>query len=198
MPAKEPDPPKITLKFGGQRQTGSNGVSVDSESLKRQQQLVNAGANGQGPVPGNGNHPIASSDPSHRATNSQTVLGPSALVGHDRPRSDSAEHPSLNGVKKETAMSQSPTLGAVHLNGDNRRSDVRQSPSNGSLAMPPPLHNIPRVPSGSPLPQTAHVNNHMPTSHASSAQFDTRWRQKGKSKLVTSNSVSIADQARCI
>ena len=198
MPAKEPDPPKITLKFGGQRQNGSNGVSIDSESLKRQQQLVNAGANGQGPVAGNGNHPIASLDPSQRASNSQTVLGPSALAGNDRPRSDSAEHPLVNGVKKETAMSQSPTLGAVHLNGDTRRSDVRQSPSNGNLAMPPPLHNIPRMPSGSPLPQTAHVSNHMPTSHASSAQFDARWRQKGKGKLVNSDSASTADHARCL
>ena len=186
MPAKEPDPPKITLKFGGQRQIGSNGVSIDNESLKRQQQLVNAGANGHGPVAGNGNHPIASLDPSTKAPNSQTVLGPSAPVGHDRPRRDSAEHPLVNGVKKETAMSQSPTLGAVHLNGDTRRSDVRQSPGHGNSAMPPPVHNIPRVPSGSPLPQAALVNNHTPTSHASFAQLDSRWRQKGKSKLIRS------------
>ena len=177
MPAKEPDPPKITLKFGGQRQTASNGVSVDSESLKRQQQLVNAGANGQGPIAGNGHHLIAS-DPSRRAADSQTAPGPSSVP--IARRSDSAEHPMVNGVKKETAMSQSPTLGAVHLNGDIRRPDVRQSPMNGSMAMPPPLNNMPRMTSGSPLPQAALPNTYISTSHASTSPFDARWRQNGK------------------
>ena len=54
MPAKTPEPPKITLRFGGQRQQGPSGVSVDSEALKRQQDLVNAGANGRVPFTGNG------------------------------------------------------------------------------------------------------------------------------------------------
>lgn len=177
MPAKEPDPPRITLKFGGQRPTASNGVSIDSESLKRQQQLVNAGANGQGPAAGNSHHLIASSDPSRRARDSQTALGPSVPVAR---RSDSAEHPIVNGVKKETAMSQSPTLGALHVNGDLRRPDVRQGALNGNIAMPPPVNNIPRMASGSPLPQAALPNNHLSTSHASTSPFDTRWRQNGK------------------
>ena len=198
MPAKEPDPPKITLKFGGQRQTGSSGVSVDSESLKRQQQLVNAGANGHGPAAGNGKHLITSIDPSRRVANSQTALGPSVPVAHDRPRSDSTEYPLVNGVKKETAMSQSPTLGAVHLNGDIRRSDARQSPSNGNLAMPPPLNNTPRMPSGSPLPPVTLLNNHVPTSHASTTPFDTRWRQKGKGEFTSISKVFITDNSRRI
>jgi len=54
MPAKTPEPPKITLRFGGQRPQGPSGVSVDSEALKRQQDLVNAGANGRVPFTGNG------------------------------------------------------------------------------------------------------------------------------------------------
>lgn len=53
MPAKTPEPPKITLKFGGQRQQGPSGVSVDSEALRRQQDLVNAGAHGRVPLTGN-------------------------------------------------------------------------------------------------------------------------------------------------
>ena len=56
MPA--PDPPKITLKLSGPKQTGSTGVSIDSESLKRQQELVNAGANGKTSAAGNANHLI--------------------------------------------------------------------------------------------------------------------------------------------
>ena len=58
MPAKSPEPPRITLRFGGQRQQGSSGVSVDSEALKRQQDLVNAGANGRGSLTGNGMLPV--------------------------------------------------------------------------------------------------------------------------------------------
>ena len=46
MPAKSPEPPKITLKFGGQKAVNSASMSVDNESLKRQQELVRAGANG--------------------------------------------------------------------------------------------------------------------------------------------------------
>lgn len=53
MPAKSPEPPKITLKFGGQKATGSASMSVDNESLKRQQELVRAGANGYAPGKGN-------------------------------------------------------------------------------------------------------------------------------------------------
>ena len=53
MPAKSPEPPKITLKFGGQKAIGSASMSVDNESLKRQQELVRAGANGYAPGKGN-------------------------------------------------------------------------------------------------------------------------------------------------
>lgn len=46
MPARTPEPPKITLKFGGQKATGPATMPVDSEALKRQQDLVRAGSNG--------------------------------------------------------------------------------------------------------------------------------------------------------
>ena len=52
MPAKSPEPPKITLKFGGQKMTNSASMSIDNESLKRQQELVRAGANGYAPEKG--------------------------------------------------------------------------------------------------------------------------------------------------
>ena len=102
-------------------------------------------------------------------------------VVRERPRSDSAENPVINGVKKESALSQSPTLGAVQVNGDFRRPNARQSPSSANVAMPPPLNNASRMASGSPLPQAPVPNNHIPTSHAPTATpFDNRWRPQGK------------------
>lgn len=179
MPAPDP-PPKITLKFGGQRQTGSSGVSVDSESLKRQQDLVNAGANGRTPAAGNANHLVMSHATTEHSKRSHNDIETGIPVAKDILRSDSAEHPKVNGVKKESALSQSPTLGAVHVNGDVRRSTARQSPSSGTTAMPPPLNNTSRMTSGSPLPQPPIINNHIPTSHASATPFDNRWRPEGK------------------
>ena len=52
MPAKSPEPSKITLKFGGQKSTGTPAMSVDNEALKRQQDLVRAGANGHATATG--------------------------------------------------------------------------------------------------------------------------------------------------
>ena len=53
MPAKSPEPSKITLKFGGQKSSSTPAMSVDSEALKRQQDLVRAGANGHATASGN-------------------------------------------------------------------------------------------------------------------------------------------------
>lgn len=179
MPAPDP-PPKITLKFGGHRHAGSSGVSVDSESLKRQQDLVNAGANGRTPAAGNANHLVVSPAAAEQSECSHNAIESGISIAKDRPRSDSADQPKMNGVKKESALSQSPTLGAVHVNGDIRRSNAGQSPSSGTIAMPPPLNNASRMTSGSPLPQQPIINNHIPTSHASATPFDNRWRPEGK------------------
>ena len=80
MPAKSPEPPKITLKFGGQKATGSASMSVDNESLKRQQELVRAGANGYAPGKGN----------KHNTSVSQHLLIPTlSLRINAKPRSKS-------------------------------------------------------------------------------------------------------------
>ena len=52
MPMKSPEPSKITLKFGSQKGITTAAMSVDSEALKRQQELVRAGANGHATISG--------------------------------------------------------------------------------------------------------------------------------------------------
>ncbi|KAL2058243.1 hypothetical protein ABVK25_001861 [Lepraria finkii] len=89
MPAKSPEPSKITLKFGGQKPSGPVAMSVDNEALKRQQDLVRAGANGH--------------------------TGPARLP---QERSDSTEHP-MNGLKVEATHGQSPAPSVIQMNGAN-------------------------------------------------------------------------------
>lgn len=160
MPAKSPEPPKITLKFGGQKATGAASMSVDNESLKRQQELVRAGVNGY--VPGKGNtSPQPRNIPviSHRAS-------------HER---NGSSEQAANGMKTETVQGQSPALNAI----PNGTSEARRSPSASNLQMPPPVHLSSRMPSGSPHPQTA-PNGVAPTSQAPSTPFNSRLRQPGK------------------
>ena len=52
MPAKSPEPSKITLKFGVQKNAATPAMSVDEEALKRQQEHVRAGANGHATTSG--------------------------------------------------------------------------------------------------------------------------------------------------
>lgn len=154
MPAKSPEPPKITLKFGGQKATGSASMSVDNESLKRQQELVRAGVNGY--APGKGSIPTPAS----------------SRLSHER--SGSAEH-ATSGMKTETAHGQSPALNAI----PNGSSEARQSPSASNLQMPPPMHVSSRMPSDSPNPH-ATPSAVAPTSQASNTPFNSRLRQPGK------------------
>lgn len=154
MPVKSPEPPKITLKFGGQKAAGPASISVDNESLKRQQELVRAGANGYAPGKG--------------------VVSNSALNRQSHERSGSSEH-TMNGMKTEAVLSQSPALNAI----PNGTSETRQSPSASNLQMPPPIQGSSRVPSGSPHPQAA-PNGVAPASQASNTPFNSRLRQPGK------------------
>lgn len=185
MPAKTPEPPKITLRFGGQRQQGPSGVSVDGEALRRQQDLVNAGAHGRVPVTGN-----CTSFPKNMAQleGLYSLTGPAPLMPHrtsqDSNLSGSTEHAATNGVKKEVPI-QSSTIGAVQINGDVTRSiEVRPSPGITSSGMPPPpgIGATPRLSSGSPHPQAMTFSSHVPSHHPSANTFDPRWRQPGKGK----------------
>ncbi|KAI4242310.1 MAG: hypothetical protein LQ352_007260 [Teloschistes flavicans] len=172
MPAKSPEPPKITLKFGGSKSGATSGGLVDNAALKRQQGLVNATINGQSSFHGD---PIAPTAGAQRlpTTNGVPTLPKTSI---DQTKSDSAEKASLNGVKTEQAMGRSPGLAAVQVNGSL---DARQSP-NPSM-MPPPLASLtPRLPSGSPHPQTHPTNHYSSTSYSSTSQFDTSRRQSTK------------------
>ncbi|KAL8932404.1 MAG: hypothetical protein Q9216_006853 [Gyalolechia sp. 2 TL-2023] len=185
MPAKSPEPPKITLKFGGSKPSVAAGVSVDNEALKRQQDLVNAGMNGQAPIRANPrnppeglqNVPTANGVPSH------------GRISQER-RSGSGDKPAINGVKTETSVGQSPAPGAGMLSADRGDSlDTRQSP-NPAMMPPPPSMLAPRLPSGSPHPQSYSTNLYGSTGYSSTTQFDSTRRQSGKEALITNLSIS--------
>ena len=166
MPAKSPEPSKITLKFGGQKGTGSVAMSVDNEALKRQQDLVRAGANG---------HTGSTATwPRNASLDSPNIIG---TTRPSQDRSGSTEH-AMNGLKAEASHGQSPALNAIQMNGVN---EVRRSPSAANLNMPPPLNLSSRLPSGSPHPQSL-VNGAGPTSHTPATPFNTRFRQPGKGR----------------
>ena len=175
MPAKSPEPPKITLKFGGSKPSNTGGVSVDNEALRRQQDLVNAGMNGQASIRAS---PKASLEGSQHVptANGIPVL---TKTSKERMRSGSAEKPTINGVKTEASMGQPAVLGAVPLRADSSGSlDAHKSPN--PAMMPPPSANlISRLPSGSPHPQSYTANHY---SYSSTTLFDSTRRQSGKGK----------------
>ncbi|KAL9599686.1 MAG: hypothetical protein Q9219_003674 [cf. Caloplaca sp. 3 TL-2023] len=185
MPAKSPDPPKITLKFGGSKPSGTTGVSVDNEALKRQQDLVKAGMNGQAAIRASPRNPTAGSE---QIPTSNGIPTPQR-TSQER-NSGSADKPMMNGVKAETSTGQSPAVGSVLLSTDRSSSlDARQSPN--GVMMPPPLANLtPRPPSGSPHPQSYPSNHYTSAGYSTTAQFDSSRRQSGKEALITNLSIS--------
>ena len=110
------------------------------------------------------------------------------LGSQDSHRSESHDHPAVNGVKKELSSSHSPGLGTVQLNGDTARSaEFRQSQSAAMSAMLPPAGSMPRLASGSPRPQASGATAH-PLTNTSSTLLDARWRQPGKGKKPMNSS----------
>lgn len=152
-------------------------MSVDSEALKRQQDLVKAGVNGQGAINVNG-IPRAG----------LTSLGPGLpnSVLQESPRSVSAERPTQvsNGIKNEVPLRQSPALSAIQPSGD--LSESVQTPHSSLSNMPPPSSVTPRPPSNSPHPSGA------PTPPS----VDSRLRQPGKgdtgSLLIVQNRLTLS------
>ena len=176
MPAKSPEPPKITLKFGSSKPSAASGVSVDNEALKRQQDLVNAGMNGQASIRAS---PRVSFEGSQNVQIANGVHG-LQRASQERTSSASADNPAVNGVKTETSMGQSPALAAVQLSANRSGSlDARQSP-HPSLMPPPPANLAPRLPSGSPHPQSNTLNNYSASGYSSSSQYESSRRQSGK------------------
>ncbi|KAL8895621.1 MAG: hypothetical protein Q9207_008089 [Kuettlingeria erythrocarpa] len=185
MPAKSPEPPKITLKFGGSKASATTGVSVDNEALKRQQELVNAGMNGQASIRPN------QSDTAGAPQNVPTPNGvvPPPRVAQERTGSGSADKPPINNVKTEASMGQSPALTAVQLSAERSSSlDARQSPN--LAMMPPPANLVTRPPSGSPHPYSYPSNHHISTGYSSASYFESTRRQPGKEPLLTNLSIS--------
>ncbi|KAL8774804.1 MAG: hypothetical protein Q9209_000743 [Squamulea sp. 1 TL-2023] len=186
MPVKSPEPPKITLKFGTSKPSGASGVSVDNEALKRQQDLVNAGMNGQASIRAGPRVPPGGS-PSLPAANSLHSL---PKPSRERTSSGSGDRPTVNGVKSESSVGQSPALAAVQLSANGSGSlDARQSP-HPSL-MPPPSANLaPRLPSGSPHPQSYTANHYSSSGYSSTSQYESSRRQSGKEALIANLSIS--------
>ncbi|KAI4217358.1 MAG: hypothetical protein LQ351_000667 [Letrouitia transgressa] len=192
MPAKEPDPPKITLKFGNQKINGSTGVSVDGEALKRQQELVNAGANGQISASNSRNHV------GNAGTGTTTAAAAAPLLQrspHERTRSSSTEYPAANGIKTEASQLQSPALGTVQMSAERSGSaETRQSP--GISLMPPPANVTPRIASGSPRPQLSAMHSHSLHSYSMAYNANSARRPAGKgtnTQRLQNFSKSLAD-----
>ena len=184
MSARSPETnPKITLRFGGQKSAGSAGVSVDSESLKRQQDLVKAGTNGQGAATSEGTPRLGALNPFGGSPSSLGLPNiPSVhAASQDSTRSASAERPtsSTNGVKNELPPRQSPALGAVQLNRELSGSS-EPAPNPVVSSMPPPSSVTPRLASHSPHPPAAGNNSHGWNAQPSATPFDSRWRPAGK------------------
>lgn len=92
MGGKTPEPPpKITLKF--QKPSNNDAFSVDNDALKRQQELVKAGMDGQKP----------------KQVPARPLL--------EKSRSGSINGIAMNGVKRETASSHSPGIPSSQVNG---------------------------------------------------------------------------------
>ncbi|SLM40141.1 Bromodomain [Lasallia pustulata] len=155
MSARSPEPsqPKLKLHFGASKPqapiaNATAGVAVDDEALKRQQDLVKAGANGHGAA-GDG----ASSRPGPRnpfgGSHSGSGSTPIPTLGQISRSASAASPPvTVNGVKSEVQAGQSPALGAVELRRNSSASnEAAQSPHPTTLGMPPPSSVTPRLPS---------------------------------------------------
>ncbi|KAL8778400.1 MAG: hypothetical protein Q9213_007426 [Squamulea squamosa] len=186
MPAKSPEPPKITLKFGTSKASAASGVSVDNEALKRQQDLVNAGMNGQASIRAGPRAPLEGSPNLPAANNIHSLAKPS----EERTSSGSGDRPTVNGVKTESSVGQSPALAAVQLSATRSGSmDAHQSP-HPSLMPPPSATLAPRLPSGSPHPQSYTANHYSSSGYSSTSQYESSRRQSGKEALIANLSIS--------
>lgn len=187
MPAKSPEPPKLRLRFGAPKSSGSPGVSIDSEALKRQQELVRSGAHPRENPSGGGTPQFGARNPFGR---SPSGLGlpqiPSLHPGsRNGTRSVSVEHSATasNGVKNEVPFGQSPALGAVKLNREaNSSNESNKSPNRAVSTMPPPLGATPRLASYSPHLQSATSNSYGWNAQPSGSAHDSRRKQPARGK----------------
>ena len=104
---KSPEPPpKITLKFGNPKPSSSAGVTVDNEALKRQQELVRAGINGQIP-----NQPTPGRPPSEKSGSGSE----NGIVMNGIKREASHTHPTASSGGQPNGLSQPVMAPPSHI-----------------------------------------------------------------------------------
>ncbi|KAL9121014.1 MAG: hypothetical protein Q9187_002428 [Circinaria calcarea] len=200
MSAKSPEP-KIKLRFGQKSAHSEDAViKVDDSALKRQQELVTAGANGQSITGVNGTPSLPPSRNPFSGTKSSSASIPIPTTNTTSQSSGggSATSPPIiiNGVKDEIHVAKAPTPvpAAVKVRrGSDASKEATQSPRLAAVSMPPPASLPASLPTGSPHLQPAASSNHLTHSHTLTNPLDSRWRQPGKdaSDALISN-VTIA------
>lgn len=203
----EPSSQKLTLKFQGQKtetppnpERSTMGVTVDNEALKRQQELVRAGSNGQDYAQ---NATPSSTEPGKRSFGSPNKKStPLAGTSQERQSSASAAVSShaMPGIEGEGPGGPSPNLAAAQPAGESLEANkaggvlepgATRTPSVPNLAastMGPPLSVTPR-PSGSPLPSQPQMQSQTPQAPVVSP-LDCRVRHPGKPPLIPNVSVT--------
>jgi hypothetical protein len=196
---------KLKLRFGGQksdRQSSDEAqVIVDNDSLRRQREHVNAGANGRG-ISG-----VETSEARAGTRNpfggSSSSSGPAILpnigqIGQERNRSASAASPALSAsaIKPEVPLGQTPLLSAIETGKDSQASDEAASSSNFAATaahMPPPSSGALRS-SANPYPPQTHPQ-YQAAQHRKTTPFENHYRPPGKGMYPTllPNGEQIAD-----
>ena len=171
-----PKPPGTKLRLGGSKSspappndasaastahTQGTGVTVDSDSLRRQREHIQAGVNGhtseQRPAPRN---PFGGTGPSSAAP-------PIPDLSRSQQNSSAGSPPlSASNVKAETGLGTSASPAPQAVRSVSGAPDGRGPSPLTNPAMPPPL-TAPRIPSGSPLPNGHTPAPHAPISHGS-------------------------------
>jgi hypothetical protein len=202
----EPLPQKLTLRLPGKAGDPSSsmemlqsGVTVDSEALKRQQELVRAGSNGL-EVPRN-------STPPARNLRDRSGSGTRCISAMSRRSQDqeiqgstfgASPVPSTSAIKSEILAGQSPSLTALHSNHDSYDSSKHsnESPFAVSLESSAGLNTFP-PPNATPAPncvslrssltQTYNLSSHNMSVHVVSP-LDSRLRKPGKGNILPDRS----------
>jgi hypothetical protein len=178
---KTPDPmQKIKLRLPGQKNDKQASeepqVTVDNESLRRQREHVNAGAD----TSSTRRIPFSGSSGSGSYTLSN--LG---QIGNDRNRSASVASPALSAsaIKPEVPRGQTPVSHNAQSRKDSQASDAAASV--GSNA-PPPTANLSNV-NAHPSQTLPQAHSHHDRSHRPTSGIDSRFRPAGKGISLLTN-----------
>ncbi|KAL2005009.1 hypothetical protein VTN00DRAFT_2859 [Thermoascus crustaceus] len=193
----EPSSQRLTLKLPGQKpdtvpkeERMQPGVTVDGEALRRQQELVRAGSNGQD-IHARATPPTTRN--LRKPPGSPRSSSGKGQMPQEHQRSSSATslaRSSTAAVKSEAQAAPSPGLAAV-ISREGSQESVKQTGGSPAAAspvlpaagseMPPPSSATPRPSSGSPWPPS-HPVSHPPHAYPSQnvSPLDSVLRQPGK------------------